>query len=167
MLHLWRIVHRCNAAHLLEPSCRPPVADNPPCETVYLRRITGRSQHLPLSPAHFTLWPLLRGKYSARMSGAQGPNPHPTVRQPAVAGMFYPADPQACRDLAATYVRPAPQTVDAAGNKRWIGGIVPHAGWICSAAVAGQTLAAIGSRTDDPPELVVVFGAVHTPVALE
>jgi len=44
------------------------------------------------------------------------------------------------------------------------GGIVPHAGWICSGAIAGEVL---GTLARDPvPELVVVFGAVHTPIEL-
>jgi MEMO1 family protein len=79
--------------------------------------------------------------------------------------MFYPADPQACRQLAASYVRQAPDAAVAATGKPWVGGIVPHAGWICSGAVAGQTLAAIAAETT--PDLVVVFGAVHSPAALE
>jgi AmmeMemoRadiSam system protein B len=84
------------------------------------------------------------------------------VRQPAVAGQFYPADPNECRLLARQYTSdPA-----AAGNgQRWIGGIVPHAGWVCSAAIAGRTLAAL--RSDSTAELVVVFAAVHTPLPLE
>jgi AmmeMemoRadiSam system protein B len=84
------------------------------------------------------------------------------VRQPAVAGQFYPADPDECRLLARQYTSSAA----AAGNgQRWIGGIVPHAGWVCSAAIAGKTLAALGS--DSTAELVVVFAAVHTPLPLE
>lgn len=44
------------------------------------------------------------------------------------------------------------------------GGIVPHAGWICSGTIAGQTIAALARQAK--PDVVVVFGAVHTPVDL-
>lgn len=40
---------------------------------------------------------------------------------------------------------------------------MPHAGWICSGAIAGQTIAAIGKGASDV-KLVVVFGAIHTPI---
>src|SRR4030095_12415725 len=49
-----------------------------------------------------------------------------------------------------------------ANQTRWIGGIVPHAGWICSGAIAGQTIATLA--TQGSVDLVVVFGAIHTPV---
>jgi MEMO1 family protein len=48
---------------------------------------------------------------------------------------------------------------------RWLGGIVPHAGWICSGAVAADTLATLARS--GPVDVVVVFGAVHTPLPLE
>jgi len=46
-----------------------------------------------------------------------------------------------------------------------MGAIVPHAGWICSGAIAGE---AIGTLAKSQPEVdvVVVFGAVHTPLPL-
>jgi len=65
----------------------------------------------------------------------------------------------------------AASDVSRARDRVWRGGIVPHAGWICSGAIAGETLSAInqsrhaaGARA---PDLVVVFGAVHTPLPLE
>lgn len=76
--------------------------------------------------------------------------------------MFYPGDPGQCRAVAEALVQvPEGQPVRPGGK----GGIVPHAGWICSGAIAGEvlgTLAAGGAR----PDLVVVFGAVHTPLEL-
>jgi AmmeMemoRadiSam system protein B len=53
-------------------------------------------------------------------------------------------------------------------EKKWIGGVVPHAGWICSGAIAGRTIAALaaaqkGQRVD----VVVVFGAVHSAAPLD
>jgi AmmeMemoRadiSam system protein B len=84
-----------------------------------------------------------------------------------VAGQFYPADPAQCTAVAAQYVRP----VADATARPWRGGIVPHAGWICSAAIAGETIGTIraGRRAARlrEPDVVVVFAAVHTPLLLE
>lgn len=105
----------------------------------------------------------------------------PSVRQPAVAGrgLFYPADPAECAALARSYLRPAAAAVDVAGGRRWRGAVVPHAGWICSGAIAGEaiaTLAGASAGTGEgaavgaapaaarPPGVVVVFGAIHTPL---
>ena len=81
-------------------------------------------------------------------------------RAPAFAGQFYPADVTECRRLAQSYVSAA--ELSEGESVRCLGGIVPHAGWICSGAIAGQTIAAIArSQT---PDVVVVFGAIHTPL---
>jgi hypothetical protein len=63
----------------------------------------------------------------------------------------------------------APKAMDSRNSPRrgW-GGIVPHAGWICSGAIAGQTIATLARMNRElPPELVVVFGAVHTPIDID
>jgi AmmeMemoRadiSam system protein B len=62
----------------------------------------------------------------------------------------------------------AGSSVDASRN--WIGGIVPHAGWICSGAIAGRTIAALAAATarqGRPIDVVVVFGAVHSAAPLD
>jgi AmmeMemoRadiSam system protein B len=79
--------------------------------------------------------------------------------------MFYPDDDQRCRALAARYLARGVEgiaTTQPAGAT-WIGGIVPHAGWICSGAIAGQTIATL-SLARPAPDVVVVFGAIHSPV---
>jgi AmmeMemoRadiSam system protein B len=97
------------------------------------------------------------------MTGAQGP----TLRSPAVAGTFYPGDAERCRRAAEGLLRE--QTAAATHEGRtlhgtqWLGAIVPHAGWICSGAIAAQSIAALAQRRDVAPDVVVVFGAVHTP----
>jgi len=88
-----------------------------------------------------------------------GPN-EPAVRKPAVAGRFYPADADQCRSLAESYVKSAGRS-ETGG----IGGVVPHAGWICSGEIAGEVIGTLAKGTS--PDLVVVFGAVHTPVDLK
>lgn len=76
--------------------------------------------------------------------------------------MFYPADDAQCRVVAQQFVRVSP----TAAGKKWIGAIVPHAGWICSGAIAGEAIGTLAASAKDV-DLVVVFGAVHTPLPLE
>jgi AmmeMemoRadiSam system protein B len=47
-----------------------------------------------------------------------------------------------------------------------IGGVVPHAGWVCSGAIAGQTIGTIAATRTRAPDVVVVLGAVHTPLPI-
>jgi AmmeMemoRadiSam system protein B len=95
-----------------------------------------------------------------------------TVRPPAVAGRFYPAEAQACRAQAESYVNSAQAAEsNAESGRNWIGGIVPHAGWICSGAIAGRTIAALATAAQRqqgrPIDVVVVFGAVHSAAPLD
>jgi AmmeMemoRadiSam system protein B len=98
-----------------------------------------------------------------------GPKQGPIlIRPPAVAGMFYPAEAEACRALARSYVEGAPASEESRSERNWIGGIVPHAGWICSGAIAGRTIAALAaSRAGIEVDVVVVFGAVHSATPLD
>jgi MEMO1 family protein len=89
------------------------------------------------------------------------------IRQPVMAGMFYPADPEQCRERAERYVlEEARGTDEAVGTvgSRWRGAVVPHAGWICSGAIAGLAIGAVRRALGvQPPDVVVVFGAIHSP----
>src|SRR5256714_2230581 len=84
------------------------------------------------------------------------------IRRPAVAGRFYPADAAECRTLATKYVDAGAQKSGATATNG-MGGIVPHAGWICSGAIAGETIGAL-KRARPDADLIVVFGAIHTPI---
>lgn len=46
-----------------------------------------------------------------------------------------------------------------AGTMQWIGGIVPHAGWVCSGAVAAEVIGKLCRQMGI--DTVVVFGAAH------
>jgi AmmeMemoRadiSam system protein B len=83
------------------------------------------------------------------------------VRKPAVAGAFYPDDRGVCRARASQFVAASPAEERA---HRWLGGVVPHAGWDYSGAIAGQTIAAL-RQAQPAPDVVVVFGAIHTRAA--
>jgi MEMO1 family protein len=91
------------------------------------------------------------------------------VRPPAFAGLFYPDDAHKARQLAERYLSPVEVRINAteAALPRWLGGIVPHAGWICSGAIAGQTISTIARSQATGPDVIVVFAAVHTPLPLE
>jgi MEMO1 family protein len=77
-----------------------------------------------------------------------------TIRHPVVAGRFYPDSPQACQADAQDYLTRKP-----AQPGDWIGAVAPHAGWVCSGAIAARAIASLAPKAD----LIVVFGAVHSP----
>ena len=99
------------------------------------------------------------------MTGVAGPKDY-SVRAPAVAGLFYPNDPVQCRAVAQSFLDAAAAVPERPTSGAWTGGIVPHAGWICSGAIAGQTIGAL-ARQDRRVDLVVVFGAVHSPLPIQ
>ncbi len=76
------------------------------------------------------------------------------IRESARAGSFYPASADRCRLEA----RQLTAKADAPAGVL-LGGIVPHAGWTFSGAVAGKVWAALAASR--PVQTVVIFGAVH------
>jgi AmmeMemoRadiSam system protein B len=68
------------------------------------------------------------------------------LRQPAVAGRFYPADPAVLRADVKSYLSPPQERIRA------IGCTVPHAGYIYSGQVAG----AVFSRMEIPQRSIVL-----------
>ena len=93
-----------------------------------------------------------------------------SVRNPAVAGMFYPADSGACGQATAQLFNIARTALEKSsrgiGEGPGLGAIVPHAGWICSGAVAAESILALARRRP-AVDVVVVFGAIHTPIAID
>lgn len=79
------------------------------------------------------------------------------IREPGVAGMFYPRDRASCRDQVEACLRPLH---DKTLPSPLYGGVVPHAGWAYSGATAGQVYAALASGAR--PDTIVLFGAVHS-----
>ena len=93
------------------------------------------------------------------------------VRNPAVAGMFYPAGSEQCQAA----VRELFQSARAAGAAKQekplpalvgLGAVVPHAGWVCSGAIAAEAIAALAAQRPQV-DLVVVLGAIHTAMPVE
>jgi AmmeMemoRadiSam system protein B/AmmeMemoRadiSam system protein A len=80
------------------------------------------------------------------------------VRQPAVAGKFYPADPAELRAAVGDYLD-APLTKSAASPPKAI--IVPHAGYVYSGSVAGSGYALL-RELRGTIDRVVLLGPAHT-----
>lgn len=86
-----------------------------------------------------------------------------TIRYPAVAGRFYPADPQVLRSEVRAYLSSAPgaevSSRAAVRQKpiRALGCIAPHAGYMYSGHVAGAVFAELAV-----PELCIVMCPNHT-----
>jgi len=94
------------------------------------------------------------------------------IREPVVAGHFYAGQADRCRaELKQLLADASPP--DMLVDRRLIGGLVPHAGWTCSGAVAVKVFSALaGSRASceshgerssckASPEVIVLFGGVH------
>jgi len=73
------------------------------------------------------------------------------VRRPAVAGRFYPAEPDKLAQSVSEYLEPTQQRAKAAGL------IVPHAGYMYSGHVAGAVYARI-----DLPQRNIILCPNHT-----
>ena len=87
------------------------------------------------------------------MSGAA-----PAVREPAVAGPFYPARPEALRELVAGLMRDAPEPPLTG---RPVGALVPHAGLVYSGAVAAAGWRSLLRGAGRSP-VVVILGTNHS-----
>ena len=79
-----------------------------------------------------------------------------SVRQPVVAGSFYPADPVRLRDA----VRDSLGSDVPPRTSSSVGVIVPHAGYVYSGRVAGAGLRAAAAY--GKPDVIVVLGASHS-----
>ncbi len=80
------------------------------------------------------------------------------IRESVVAGRFYPADPACCRQELDALLSTDDSPAESTGRAR--GGIVPHAGWVCSGRVAARVFRALA--TGGSPDVVVLFGGVHS-----
>ncbi len=79
------------------------------------------------------------------------------IREPVVAGRFYAAFPDACTKDVTRLLTGAPSDVTA--SEPLLGGLVPHAGWMCSGAVAARVFKTLAAQCD--PDVIVLFGGVH------
>lgn len=77
-----------------------------------------------------------------------------TCRPPAVAGRFYPADRAAC----VSTIHRLHTIIPADEPPKASAGIVPHAGWMFSGALAVRSINAVLAAE---PETIIILGAVH------
>jgi AmmeMemoRadiSam system protein B len=78
------------------------------------------------------------------------------LRQPVVAGQFYPADRASCtRQIEQSLPNRLPDNLP----ERIVAGVVPHAGWVFSGPTAARLFAAIQSQFQ--PDTVVLLSAMH------
>jgi AmmeMemoRadiSam system protein B len=77
------------------------------------------------------------------------------IRKPAVAGQFYPADPDDLRAVIARYLQEAPAGVPAPKAM-----IVPHAGYLYSGPVAASAYACLAAARHRVTS-VVLLGPAH------
>ena len=73
------------------------------------------------------------------------------IREPAVAGQFYPANPNKLRESVRSYLKPAPVPLEAKGI------VAPHAGYMYSEAVAGAIYKAVRV-----PDRCIILDPNHT-----
>jgi len=78
------------------------------------------------------------------------------VRQPVVAGQFYPADRAGCIRLIEQCL---PERLPEDLPERIVAGVVPHAGWVYSGPTAAKVFAAVRAR--NALETFVLFSAMH------
>lgn len=81
-------------------------------------------------------------------------------RRPIVNGAFYTASPGRCRQWIDELCASA-DLVESPGTL--LAGIVPHAGWQFSGAVAAAVWKNLAAKASPTPQTVILFGAVHFP----
>jgi AmmeMemoRadiSam system protein B len=82
------------------------------------------------------------------------------IRRPAVAGLFYPDDPEALRRLVRGLLDRAPRR--AIGPPKAL--IAPHAGYAFSGPIAASAYAALEAPGRHPIRRVVILGTAHSRV---
>lgn len=85
-----------------------------------------------------------------------------TARTPAVAGLFYPAEPSRLHASVQDFLAEA--TVDPAGTQAPKAVIVPHAGYVYSAAIAANAYRVIGGHRARYSRVVLLGPAHRVPV---
>ncbi len=76
------------------------------------------------------------------------------LRRAVFAGSWYPSNPAECEKEINGFLAEGQQLDLPAGE--WVGGIVPHAGWYFSGSIACNVISCL--RSDEPPDVLVVFG---------
>ena len=76
------------------------------------------------------------------------------LRRAVFAGSWYPSSPAECEKEINRFLAEG-RKLDLPAEE-WVGGIVPHAGWYFSGSIACNVINSL--KSDDPPDVLVVFG---------
>lgn len=76
------------------------------------------------------------------------------LRRAIFAGSWYPSSAVACEREIAAFLVEGKKMQQPTGER--VGGIVPHAGWFFSGSIACNVISCL--KSDDPPDVLVVFG---------
>jgi AmmeMemoRadiSam system protein B len=101
-----------------------------------------------------------RAAAATPVEGRQGETAMASIREPAVAGSFYPDDPVRLRDMVQAFLAKAEDGragVPATSPPKAL--IAPHAGYVYSGVVAGRAFASL--RSSGPIGRVVMIGPAH------
>jgi len=79
------------------------------------------------------------------------------IREPVVAGRFYAAGADRCKEELLALLAELANCVPR--ENTMFGGLVPHAGWMCSGAVAAEVFWQLAQSPQ--PDVIVLFGGVH------
>jgi len=82
------------------------------------------------------------------------------TRPPAVAGLFYPADPEALRRMIGGFLADAGESTAPPTPARYAAAIVPHAGYVYSGSTAALVYKRLQSIADKVQHVVIV-GPAH------
>ena len=75
------------------------------------------------------------------------------ARKAILAGSWYPATAAECRREIEGFIKTQPLIKEA---DRYLGGIVPHAGWYFSGSIAANVIRHLAAET--PPDVIILFG---------
>ena len=76
------------------------------------------------------------------------------LRRAVFAGSWYPSSAAECEREIAEFLAEGKKKRYPTG--KWVGGIVPHAGWFFSGSIACNVISCL--KSDDPPDVFVAFG---------
>jgi len=76
------------------------------------------------------------------------------LRRAIFAGSWYPSSAAECEREIAGFLAEGKKMQQPTGER--VGGIVPHAGWFFSGSIACNVISCL--KSDDPPDVFVVFG---------
>lgn len=79
-----------------------------------------------------------------------------TLRRAVFAGSWYPSRASECEAQIKTFIAEGPPMPAAVPKP--VGGVVPHAGWYYSGAIACSVIRCLAQAAGPAPEVIVVFG---------